>query len=158
MDYIHDMRQKIGHDPLILAGAAVLILNEQGELLMLLRTDNGCWGVPGGSMEPGERLEETAARETLEECGLHVRGLALLGVFSGPEIAYRYPNGDMTYNVTAAYVAHEASGEIALNLAEHTRWEYFPLERLPEAISPPIKVILEKFKASRREAGASLQG
>ncbi len=73
-------------------------------------------------------------------------------------MAYRYPNGDMTYNVTAAYVAHEASGEIALNLAEHTRWEYFSLERLPEAISPPIRVILEQFKASQREAGSLHQG
>ena len=55
-DYIRQLRQKIGHDPLIIPGATVLIFNEQGELLMLLRTDNGCWGVPGGAMEPGERL------------------------------------------------------------------------------------------------------
>ncbi len=158
MGYILSMRQKIGHAPLILAGAAVLILNERGELLMLLRTDNGCWGVPGGAMEPGERLEETAARETLEECGLRVQGLALLDVFSGPEMAYQYPNGDMTYNVTAAYLAQAASGEIVLNLAEHTRWGYFPLEHLPEAISPPIKTILEKFKASRRKTGSSHPG
>ncbi len=158
MDYIRQLRQMIGHFPIVLVGAAVLILNERDELLMLLRTDNGCWGVPGGAMEPGERLEETAARETREEAGLHIHDLALFGVFSGPELAYRYPNGDMTYNVTVAYVARHASGaasrgsgEIKVNPAEHTEWNYFPLDHLPENISPPIRPVLARFLA--REHG-----
>ena len=148
MDYIHAMRQKIGHSPLILAGAAVLILNERDELLMLLRTDNGCWGVPGGSMELGERMEDTAARETFEECGLRLHDLSLYDVFSGPELIYQYPNGDITYNVTAAYVTRRFSGEITLDPREHTQWAFFPLDALPANISPPIRVILAKFTAS----------
>src|SRR5512142_640538 len=108
MDYVRELRQMIGHFPIILTGAAVLILNEREELLMLLRTDNGCWGVPGGIMELGEHLEETAARETLEEAGLRVHDLALFGVFSGPELTYQYPNGDMTYNVIVVYFTRRA--------------------------------------------------
>ncbi len=144
-DYIRQLRQKIGHHPLIITGATALIFNEQGELLMLLRTDNGCWGVPGGAMEPGEHLEDTVKRETLEETGLCIESLTLFDVFSGLELYYVYPNGDITYNVSVVYAIHEASGEIRLNLHEHTQWKYFSLGQLPENISPPIKAILEKY-------------
>ncbi len=153
MDYIRELRRMVGHFPIILTGAAVLILNERDELLMLLRTDNGCWGVPGGAMEPGERLEETAARETLEEAGLHIHGPALFGVFSGPELFYQYPNGDMAYNVVAVYLTRQASGDIAIHPDEHTGWKYFSLDHLPENISPPIRPILVKFLAGYRKPG-----
>ncbi len=148
MGYIEKLRQMVGHFPIILAGAAVLVLNEHGELLMLLRTDNGCWGIPGGGMELGENLEETAARETLEEAGLRIFDPALFGIFSGPELFYRYPNGDETFNVVAVYLTNRVSGEIKINPSEHTDWKYFPLDQLPENISPPIRPILAKLVAA----------
>ncbi len=146
MDYMREMRKIIGHAPLVLAGAAVLIVNERRELLMLLRSDINCWGIPGGGMNLGESLEQTAIRETLEETGLHVDDLELLDVFSGPDLVFQYPNGDITYNVCAVYIAHTIQGEIVLNQEEHTQWKYFPLDRLPENIAPPIKPVLKKFK------------
>jgi 8-oxo-dGTP pyrophosphatase MutT (NUDIX family) len=69
MDYIKELRECVGHRPVILVGAAVLAVNPEGKLLLFRRTDNGCWGPPGGMMAPGESLEETARRETLEETG-----------------------------------------------------------------------------------------
>jgi 8-oxo-dGTP pyrophosphatase MutT (NUDIX family) len=149
MNYIEDLRAKVGHMPLILVGAAVLILNHHGELLMLLRTDNGSWGVPGGMMEPGEKAEETARRETFEETGLQLGKLTFFGVFSGPEYYYRYPNGDEVYNVSIIYLASETHGDISIDPAEHSRMAYFPLNALPEVISPAIKPVLEIFIKSR---------
>jgi 8-oxo-dGTP pyrophosphatase MutT (NUDIX family) len=149
MDYIQQLRQKVGHAPIILIGATVLILNEQNELLMLLRSDNGCWGVPGGAMEPGERLEDTAIRETLEETSLQIEELTLFDVFSGCELYYQYPNGDEVYNVSIVYTASQVVGELKIDLEEHSKWKYFPLDKLPDNVSPPIKIILEKFKNKR---------
>jgi 8-oxo-dGTP pyrophosphatase MutT (NUDIX family) len=145
MSYIQELRQHVGNAPLIMVGAAVLILNNRDELLMLLRTDNGCWGIPGGAMEPGESLEETARRETLEETGLAIENLYLLDAFSGPELYYRYPDGNQVFNVTAVFIAPEVSGEILVGLDEHEQWKYYPLDHLPENISPPIKPILARF-------------
>jgi 8-oxo-dGTP pyrophosphatase MutT (NUDIX family) len=145
MDYISFLRKKIGHDPIILVGGAVLILNDRQELLMILRSDNGAWGVPGGMMEPGETVEETATRETLEETGLRVHTLTLFGVFSGPEFYYVYPSGDAVYNVSVVYLTDDVSGEIELDETEHTRWQYFSLDSLPENVSPPIRPVLKKF-------------
>jgi ADP-ribose pyrophosphatase YjhB (NUDIX family) len=48
MDYILPLGQYIGNRPIRLVGAAVLVLDEQKRLLMLKRSDIGCWGIPGG--------------------------------------------------------------------------------------------------------------
>jgi len=66
MDYILQLRQYVGHRPILLVGAAVLVLDKQDRLLMMKRSDIGCWGLPGGSMESGELVEVAARREAFE--------------------------------------------------------------------------------------------
>ena len=145
MSYIEELRRSVGNKPIIMVGANVLITDHGGRLLLLRRSDNGCWGVPGGAMEPGESLEETARRETFEETGLSVGEMSLFGVFSGPELYYRYPNGAQVYNVSVVYHTRDVSGEISLNQAEHNEMRYFDLEHLPPDLSPPIMPIIENF-------------
>lgn len=145
MGYVEELRGQIRSRPVILVGAAVLILDPQGRLLLVHRADDRTWGPPGGMMEPGETLEETARRETREETGLEVGEMTLFGVFSGPELYYRYPNGDEVYNVSAVYVTVEVSGDALVNPAEHTEMRYFDLAHLPEPLSPPIRPILARF-------------
>ena len=86
MGYIEELRALIGHRPIIMVGATVLITDFKGRLLLMRRLDNSCWGVPGGSMEPGESLEQTAQREAREETGLEIGKMSLFGIFSGPEL------------------------------------------------------------------------
>jgi len=148
MSYIQDLRERVGNRPLIMVGAAVLIIDPQDRLLLLRRTDNGLWGLPGGAMEPGEHLEETARREAKEETGLVVGQLTLFGVFSGAELFYRYPNGAEVYNVTVVYLPGEVGGKLELNLDEHASYHFFDIPQLPEDVSPPIKPILDEL-ASR---------
>ncbi len=145
MEYINDLRKYVGHKPLLMVGATVLILDSENQLLMLKRCDNNAWGVPGGAMELGESFEDTAKRETLEETGLEVGEMTLFGVFSGPELYYRYPNGDEVYNAAVVYLTRDARGEIKLNDGEHREFRYFELSKLPEQISPPIKPIIRKI-------------
>lgn len=151
MDYILQLRQLVGQRPLLMVGAAVLLTDPDGRLLLLKRSDSGCWGPPGGSTEPGERVEEAARRETLEETGLIIDRMNLFGVFSGPELYYKYPNGDEVYNVTIVYLSQDFSDQagghaIRLN-AEHTEWRWFSVEEIPEEISPPMIPTIEQFKS-----------
>ncbi len=147
MDYILQLRQFIGHRPVLLVGAAILVIDDQKRLLLMKRSDNGCWGIPGGSIEPSETLEVAAKRETYEEVNLVVGEIFLFGVFSGPEFYYKYPNGDEVYNVTIVYSSQDWRGEVKLN-EEHTDWRWFAVHEIPDDLSPPIKPIIEQFKYS----------
>lgn len=144
MDYLASLRRFVGHAPLLMVGAAVLLVDGQGRLLLLHRADNQCWGPPGGAVEPGEVVEQAARRELREETSLEAGELSLFGVFSGPELFYRYPNGDEVYNVTIIYRAAYAGGEVHLN-GEHTAWDWFAPAEVPERISPPIRPVIEQF-------------
>jgi 8-oxo-dGTP pyrophosphatase MutT (NUDIX family) len=167
MDYIMQLRQLIGHRPILMVGAAILVVDSDKRLLLMKRSDSGCWGPPGGSTEPGERVETAARREALEETGLQIGEMSLFGVFSGPELYYKYPNGDEVYNVTIVYISHDfgalgantpfgrtpcASTENASDEAriilndEHTEWGWFGLGNIPENISPPMIPSIEQFK------------
>jgi 8-oxo-dGTP pyrophosphatase MutT (NUDIX family) len=147
MDYILHLRQYIGHRPILMVGAAVLVLDEQDRLLMMKRSDIGCWGIPGGAMELGEIVENAARREALEETNLEIGEMSLFGVFSGPELYYKYPSGDEVYNVSIVYLSHDWRGEIRLN-HEHSEWKWFAAGDIPDDISPPIKPVIEQFKSS----------
>jgi ADP-ribose pyrophosphatase YjhB (NUDIX family) len=145
MEYIQSLRQHIGHAPILMVGVAILILDNQNRLLLMKRSDSGCWGPPGGATEPGEVVEDAARRETFEETGLLAGEMMLFGVFSGPELYYKYPNGDEVYNVTIVYLSRDASGEVRLN-GEHTEWRWFSTDEIPDDLSPPIIPVIEEFK------------
>ncbi len=146
-DYIREMREYVGHRPVLLVGACVMVLDDQGRLLLEHRMDNHTWGLPGGAHEPGETVEESARRELFEETGLVCGDLSLFGVYSGPELFYEYPNGDQVHNVTLAYLCRAYRGTLAVSGESH-EVKFFALSELPgeEDISPPVRPLLRDIK------------
>ena len=79
---------------------------EASEILLMRRSDNGCWGLPGGYFESGESVVEAAAREVLEETGFEIEVGRLVGIYSDPKRqVIAYPGGDW---VQAANLCFEA--------------------------------------------------
>jgi 8-oxo-dGTP pyrophosphatase MutT (NUDIX family) len=153
MGYIEDLRESVGSRPIVMVGAGVILLDEQGRILLHHRTDNDTWSIPGGSLEPGETLEETARRETYEEIGLTVGEMHLFHVFSGPALYYRYPNGDEVYNVSVVFVSRDWHGDLSAGeSAESSGVQFFPLDDLPRSISPPVRPVLESFTKTQRKS------
>jgi 8-oxo-dGTP pyrophosphatase MutT (NUDIX family) len=146
MSYISDMRKKVGHDPIIYAGATVLVFNEKGELLLNLRSDTGDWGIPGGGKELGETLEECAVRELKEETDLDADALELVNVLSGGDYAFTYPNGDAVDCIIALYRVRNYSGRLSINDGESNELRFFPLEGLPE-LESRAKAIIDRIKS-----------
>jgi 8-oxo-dGTP pyrophosphatase MutT (NUDIX family) len=149
MGYIAELRQLVGQRPIILVGAAALVNDIHGSLLMNFRPDNHTWGIPGGAMEPGESLEETARRETQEETGLVLGEIRLFGVFSGPEFYYRYPHGDEVYNATIVYTCHDFSGVLDESNEESLKLRFFSPSEIDLAqVSPPVRPIINLWLSS----------
>ena len=75
--------------------ATVLVINDNSEVLLLLRSKgtsfgNGLYSLPGGKIEPGETACQAAQREVQEEVGITVDQLTLVHVVDrqGPETEF----------------------------------------------------------------------
>ncbi|PGS56788.1 NUDIX hydrolase [Bacillus sp. AFS041924] len=146
MGYIMDLRKVVGSRPLIMAGAAVILLDSQKRVLLQLRKDNNTWGLPGGSLELGENLEEVAKRELKEETGLIALKLEFFNIFSGKEFYYKYPHGDEVYNVISTYICTEYKGVLKKEESEVQDLRFFDFNSLPSEISPPDLPIIMSIK------------
>ncbi|WBW97453.1 NUDIX hydrolase [Oceanirhabdus sp. W0125-5] len=148
MGYIMDMRKLVGKRAIFMPAAGAAIINENNEILLQRRTDNKCWGIPGGSMELGETFEETAVREVKEETGLDVNRLELFNIFSGEDLHYVYPNGDEVYITTAVFLCNDYSGDLRRDEEESLELRFFKLNDIPveSDLNPPDRVIISKLK------------
>ena len=128
--------ERIKHIPFIQTGAAIIIRNEKGQILLQERTDRNRWGLPGGCQDLGEDLRITAIREAYEETGikLNLNELKLIDTLSGESRKNSYPNGDIVYNNTSLYLADVQMID-AYNLkgdSETKRLRFFYPNEVPE--------------------------
>lgn len=146
MNYYQTLRKFIGHDPILTSGTILVVFNEKNEILMQLRSDYKQWGFPGGGLELGESLEDTAKRELEEETGLILDSLKLIDIASGEETYREYPNGDKVYDVTAIYEVTEYHGELKINDDESLGFGWFSFDNEPENMPDFMKKYWNRIK------------
>lgn len=96
-DYISDLRALIGDHPLNLMGAAAILLDAEGRVLLQKLAYRDVWGLPGGLCELAEAPEDTLRREVFEETALTVHAAQLLTLLTTP--LRTLPNGHHTHCV-----------------------------------------------------------
>jgi len=129
--------ERISHIPFIQTGASVIVINNDGEILLQQRADNKQWGLPGGCQELGENLRTTAIRELYEETGISAKEheLILIDTISGEKRRKTYPNGDIVYNNCSLYLYNLKSNETHIKIdTESLDLKFFNINNLPSQL------------------------
>jgi ADP-ribose pyrophosphatase YjhB (NUDIX family) len=115
-----------------LVGCDVFILDTQMQVLLIRRSDNGLWALPGGCQELHETPVECAQREAFEETGLEVKVIGLLGVFSS--LRYDYVHYPWKENVFThiLYRGEVVGGAVQTESDETSDVAWFSREDIPE--------------------------
>jgi 8-oxo-dGTP pyrophosphatase MutT (NUDIX family) len=102
----------------------VVVVNDDGDVLMIRRTDNGNWAVPGGAIDLGESMTQAAVRETLEETGIECRVTGIAGIYTDPRHVILYTsNGEVRQEFSILLTAVPVGGELATSdESSEVRW------------------------------------
>jgi len=144
--YFNELRKHIGHAIIYSPGTTAIIWNDAGEILLQRRSDDGKWGLPGGSCDPGEEPAETVVREVFEETGLRVMPISLIGVYGGQDGFHEYPNGDQAMFLSFSFVCRPIGGELRLDGDESLELRYFALDNLPESLFSRHGLFIEQAR------------
>lgn len=118
-------------------GVAMIIFDEQGNVLLQKRSDVGLWGIPSGHIEPGETAMEAAIREVREETGLHTTVKRFIGVYSDPASqVFTYPNGRVVHFVTLCFEMRTVGGVLSTASPETLDVQFFAPCHLPKDLLP----------------------
>jgi mutator protein MutT len=110
--YLKQLRARIGHDMVLMPSVAALVRNEAGHVLFQRRADDGLWGLPSGSIDPGETPSQAIVREVREETGLFVEPVRVAAVLGGPMYQIQYPNGDVVEYTVIVFECRTLGGEL----------------------------------------------
>ncbi|MCK2237829.1 MULTISPECIES: NUDIX domain-containing protein [unclassified Crossiella] len=107
----------------ITVAVSVVVQQPTGEILLIRRTDNNLYSIPGGGQEIGETLAETAVREVAEETGISTRVVELIGVYSDPKHVIAYTDGEVKQEFSICFRAEPISGELRTsNESSDVQW------------------------------------
>ena len=130
-------------------GVGVLIQNYKGEVLLGERMGShgaGEWSFPGGHLDFGETIFETAKRETKEEAGLDVSEFELISVAD----ELRYIETDNKHYLNIGIKAKYNGGEVKIMEPDKCReWRWFGLDNLPEKMLEGTELVIRNFKAKK---------
>src|ERR1039457_5748396 len=106
------------HDPdappanSIVPSVNVAVTNDAGEILVIRRSDNGNWALPGGAVDLGESLAQAGVRETSEESGIDCEITGLSGIYTDPGHVILYTsNGEARQEFSVVLTARATGGE-----------------------------------------------
>jgi ADP-ribose pyrophosphatase YjhB (NUDIX family) len=109
----------------------VIVANDAGEILLIRRSDNGNWAIPGGAIDLGESVAQAAIRETHEESGITCELTGLAGIYSDPRHRILYTsNGEVRQELSIVLTARPASGTPTPS-DESTQVRWVPASDLP---------------------------
>lgn len=135
----------------IVVAVTVFVLDDQDRVLLIRRTDNGLWAIPGGAQDFGEYIAETAVRETKEESGIDVEVTGIVGTYTDPKHVMAYTDGEVRQQFSICFRARYLGGEpTPSSESSQVRWvAQADLDDLP--IHPSMRLRIDHGYANSAE-------
>ncbi|MCX4750505.1 NUDIX domain-containing protein [Kitasatospora sp. NBC_01287] len=99
----------------LVPAASVVVVGDDGRVLLQRRTDNGMWALPGGRMELGESLEQCGIRETLEETGIRIEVTGIVGTYTSPGHVFAYDDGEVRQEFSICLLGRPVGGDLEVS-------------------------------------------
>jgi ADP-ribose pyrophosphatase YjhB (NUDIX family) len=141
IDHYRDPNAPVANN--IVVAVSVFVVGEGEQLLMIRRTDNDLYSIPGGEQEIGETVAGAAVREVKEETGVDVQVTGLIGVYSDPEHVIAYDDGEVRQEFSLCFRAISLGGDLRTSQeSKEVRWIDQPI--LPElTIHPAVRLRIQ---------------
>lgn len=110
VDYFNDPNAPKANS--IVPSVTVVALNDAEEVLLIHKTDNDLWALPGGGVDVGESVADAAVRETKEETGFDVEVTGLIGLYTNPAHVIAYDDGEVRQQFSMCFTARIVGGEL----------------------------------------------
>ena len=107
----------------VVPSVVAAVRNEHGDLLLIHRTDNDLWALPGGGHDIGEWIAQTVMREVREETGIEVEVTGLIGIYTDPRHVIAYDDGEVRQQFSLCFAARPVGGQLATSSeSREVRW------------------------------------
>ena len=136
----------------VVPSVTAVIVDDEGRLLLIHKTDNDLWALPGGGHEAGESIAATVVREVKEETGIDVEVVDLVGLYTDPRHVIAYDDGEVRQQFSICFHARPTGGKLCTSSeSKEVRWVP-PGELADLAIHPSMLLrIRHGLDAERRD-------
>ena len=150
IDYLDDPSAPAPNS--VVPSANVIVVNDEGMILLIRRTDNGNLALPGGGMDLGESITQAAVREVREETGLEVEITGLVGIYTNPRHLIEYTSdGEVRQEFSIVFTARPTGGQPApSDEASEVVWAD-PAAAGGMQMHPSMRQRIDHFRQARAE-------
>ncbi|MFJ9851817.1 NUDIX domain-containing protein [Streptomyces sp. NPDC101150] len=107
----------------VVPSVTAVVRDRDGRILVIHKTDNDLWALPGGGHDLGERIGDTVIREVQEETGIDVEIEAVSGLYTDPEHVMAYDDGEVRQQFSICFRARPVGGEVRTSSeSKEVRW------------------------------------
>ncbi|WP_457492843.1 NUDIX hydrolase [Streptomyces sp. P5_D11] len=107
----------------VVPSVTAIVRDDAGCLLLIHKTDNDLWALPGGGHDIGESVADTVVREVMEETGIAVDVDSIVGLYTDPHHVIAYDDGEVRQQFSICFLARPVGGSLRTSSeSKEVRW------------------------------------
>jgi len=149
IDYIDDPNAPKANS--VVPSVTAVVEDSDGRILLIHKTDNNLWALPGGGHDIGETIADTVVREVREETGYDVEVTGLVGTYTNPKHVMAYNDGEVRQQFSLCFRARVIGGQPRTSSeSKAVRW-VAPADMADLEMHPSMRLRIDQYLERRPE-------